>query len=46
MNIGVRRHIGVNLPTYSDSAVVVVEASIVILSVEDEIGWIEIAINI
>ncbi len=46
MNIGIQRHIGVSLSIYSDSAVVVVEVSIVVLLVEDEIDWIEIAINI
>jgi len=46
VNIGIRRYIGVSLLTYNDSAVIVVETSIVILFVEDEMGWVEIAINI
>jgi len=46
MNVGIRRHVGVSLPAYSDSAVVVVEAPIVVLPVEDEMSWIEIAINV
>ncbi len=46
MNIGIRRYIDISLLTYNDNAVVVVEAPIVALPVEDEISWIEIATNV
>ncbi len=46
MNIGIRRYIGVSLLTYNDSTVIIVETPIVVLFVEDEMGWVEIAINI
>ena len=46
MNVGIQRHVDINLPTYNDNTVVVVETPIIALSVKDEIGWVEIATNV
>ena len=46
MNVGIRCYIGISLSIYNDSTVVVVKASIIVLLVEDEMGWIEITTNV
>ena len=46
INIGIQYYIGINLLTYNNNTIVVVEALIIILFVKDEIDWIEIIINI
>ena len=46
MNVGIRCYIGVNLLAYSNNVVVVVEALIIALPVEDEIDWVEITTNV